>query len=394
MKRRDILGVGAMCFLGTVSGCSGDRPNARTERATTWPVNDTPTPDLNGGQQVNLPISTAELERGATKDAIPAITQPTFGSDWSGVELKLRWPDDPGRFYTASPRLGPNDPVIGLKRSGEARAYPLKLLIWHEIVNDTFDGPVLVTYCPLCGSGMTAQRTVNGQETTFGVSGYLYRNDLVMYDEATGSLWSQIMATAIAGPETGETLDLIPSSITTWEAWQAANDDVLVLRPPPESNTVTGRYSYRDYSRYPYGNYRRSERIGLSGEYHDDRLHPKEIVIGIKHAGTVKAYPLSVVARERVVNDHIAGRPVVVAVAPGDLLVAYHRTIEAETLVFTSSDERVMLAGGSRWDISSGLALDGPHEGRKLTRANEFTPMFFFARLEFNEDTVVYTGNP
>lgn len=391
MRRRRYLAVLAAGASGALAGCAnfgtgdtgGTGPGGGTGNAT----DDRSTRTPRAGD-VDLPVPRSELVRGAPKDAIPAITDPVFGEDWSGVEVEVR--NNFGGTHETTPSLRPGDRVIGVARAGEARAYPLKVLNWHEVVNDTFDGPLLVTYCPLCGSAVTAVRTVADEETTFGVSGFLFRNDLVMYDEATESLWSQIIATAINGPRTGDTLQLVPSTLTTWEAWQGEHPDTRVLLPPPESNTVSGPDATRDYTTDPYAGYDSSSQIGVGGSYDDDRLHPKTEVIGIRQDGVARAYPLEAVQAAGVVNDDVGGLPVVVTVAPGEALVAYEREVGGETLSFEAADGAHLRAGGSRWRRSSGLAVDGPHDGTRLAPANDVSPLFFFAWKEFAGETEVY----
>lgn len=341
--------------------------------------------------ELSLPIPESELERGASKDAIPAITEPTFAEDWEGLSLKAR--TQFGQTIDVDPRLEPSDTVIGVHRAGEARAYPLKVLNWHEVVNDTLGGPLLVTYCPLCGSAVTAERTVDGEETVFGVSGYLFKNDLVMYDKSTDSLWSQILATAINGPKTGERLKLVPSTLTTWGAWQDEHDSPTVLLPPPESNTVVGPQATRNYSRNPYGSYDESTRIGIGGEYQDERLHPKAMVLGIANGDVARAYPLERVETAGVINDEVGDVPVVVAVAPGNTLVGYVRRVEGDVLTFDVADDRHLTAGGSRWRTASGMAVDGPYKGMSLEQASDTSPLFFFAWKDFNPETTVYGEN-
>ncbi|MDY6764245.1 MAG: DUF3179 domain-containing (seleno)protein, partial [Halobacteria archaeon] len=248
------------------------------------------------------------------------------------------------------------------------------------------------TYCPLCGSGVTAVREVDGEETVFGVSGLLWKSDLVMYDKRTGSLWSQILATAINGPKTGETLDLLPSTLTTWGEWRKTHPDSKVLLPPPISGTVVGE-APRHYEINPYEGYDDSRRIGIgSDEFEDDRLHPKRLVLGIRASGVAKAYPLNKVKEEKVINDKVGNLPVVVAVGPDNTLVSYVRRLNGKEFRFKPDGNRHMRGGGSRWLINTGRAVDGPHEGETLKKANEMTPMFWFAWLDFNPETTVY-GN-
>lgn len=389
MYRRRFLSAIGLGTVGTLAGCSS---GARTATPTDHPSpTDSPTPtpiETPTAGDISLPIPESDLTRGASKDAIPAITEPAFAEDWAGLSLTAR--TQFGQTIEVTPRLEDSDTVIGVERDGEARAYPLKILNWHEIVNDSLGGPLLITYCPLCGSGMTAIRTVDGQETVFGVSGYLFKNDLVMYDKQTESLWSQILATAINGPKTGERLELVPSTFTSWGAWREEHESTAVLLPPPESNTVVGPQATRNYSRNPYGAYDKSPRIGIGGDYDDERLHPKAMVIGIEHGGVARAYPFERVESAGVVNDEVGGLPVVIAVAPGDTLVGYDRLVDGDVLTFEVADDRHLSAGGSRWRTATGEAVDGPYEGTSLDQASDTTPLFFFAWKDFNPETTVY----
>ncbi|WP_363463887.1 DUF3179 domain-containing protein [Halogeometricum borinquense] len=329
-----------------------------------------------GSGNVSLPVPKDDLNRGASKDAIPAIVSPKFGSDWSDVDATL----DDGEL------------VIGVELDGEARAYPLAVLNWHEIVNDQFDRPVLVTYCPLCGSAVVAERTVAGDTRTFGVSGYLWQSDLVMYDRESESLWSQVLATAIRGSLTGTQLDLLPSTTTSWGEWRESHPDTSVLLPPPVSDTVTGRQT-RDYDRNPYLGYETSSRVGIGfNDDVDDRLHPKARVIGVAHGDKAVAYPLSTLSETPVVNDEVGGLPVVAAATVDGTLVAYDRRVDGSPITFDRESGTDVLTGdGSRWDLHTGRALDGPHEGATLARANDRSPMFWFAWADFFPETTIYS---
>ena len=393
-RRRYLSGLagGTAAWLAGCSGLAG-RSDPRGANGTTDTPAATDTPRVTDGPDdvttaggtatgvprsagdVELPVPRSELDRGAPEDAIPAITGPAFGTDWSEFAVEL----------------APDERVIGVERGGEARAYPLAILNWHEVVNDTFDGPLLVTYCPLCGSGLTAERRVDDEETTFGVSGLLWNSDLVMYDRATDSLWSQIMATAIRGPKTGSTLSLVPSTLTKWSAWRETHPDTRVLLPPPASGAI-GEAKPRDYARDPYTGYDESRRIGIGGEEFEGRLHPKTEVIGIAHDGVARAYPFDAVTSDGVINDRVGDLPVVVTTDPGAALVAYERRVDGDELTFEPAGTDTIRAGGSRWRRATGEAIDGPHEGTQLPRANDASPMFFFAWRDFNPDTGVY-GN-
>lgn len=193
-------------------------------------------------------------------DAIPAIDDPAFAPDWDGVDL-------PEEYRTGGGLTG-DRVVIGIVREGIARAYPLSVLARHEVVNDLVDLPVLVTYCPICRSGMVASRELDGEAATFGVTGLLWKlpdayaaaseasgtafgaaeadpevgvrdsANLVMFDERTRSYWSQLLVEAICGPRTGESLEILPSTVATWAEWRAAHPDTGILLPPPLSGTL------------------------------------------------------------------------------------------------------------------------------------------------------------
>lgn len=207
-----------------------------------------------------------------TTDIHP-IVEPAFADSWrdheieSLYDLRDRERDEEGSDAEVLPdRAG----VIGIERGDRARAYPVIVLQWHEIVNDQFGGRLLVTFCPLCSSGLTAVREVDGEPTEFGVTGHLWRpptlegeasiqgnrtfgsgverpdgdearvrKNLVMYDRETGSFWSQLLAEAICGPRTGDRLEIVPAETTTWGDWRASHPDSTVLLPPPHSTVGT-----------------------------------------------------------------------------------------------------------------------------------------------------------
>jgi len=392
MKRRRFLGTVGAGLTIAAAGCTSQAPSSdggdgdgdgggdgsgegstSTQPSTTQPSGGSDDPN-SALRDPDLPLDESALDRGAPKDAIPAITDPAFGSDWSDFDASL---DDSSQ-------------IIGVEMDGEARAYPFAILNWHEVVNDDFNGPLLVTYCPLCGSGVTAERKVKGEETTFGVSGLLWMSDLVMYDELTESLWSQVLGKAVQGPQTGSSLSLLPSTITTWNEWRDEHPDTRVLLPPPESDTVQGEVN-RNYDRNPYAGYDESRQIGVGGGGNaDDRLHPKTPVIGVTNGGTARAYPFEAVKQAGgVVNDTVEGLPVAVATTENETLVAYVRRVDGETLEF-SRDGDVLRAGGSRWKLVSGEALDGPFEGTRLQRANDRSQMFWFAWADFFPETEVF----
>jgi hypothetical protein len=237
-------------------------------------------------------------EGGPGRDGVPALDQPEHVA-----------PD-------AAP-WEPGEPVIGVEAGGERRAYPLAVLEWHEVVNDTLGGvPILVSYCPLCGTGLVFDRRVEGKARRFGVSGLLYKSDLLMFDRESESLWSQIGATAITGPARGQRLRLLRSRIEPLEAWRKRHPDTTVL------TSRTGHK--RTYGVSPYGDYALSERL-LFGEKGDARYHPKMPTLGLRAAdGAARAYPAAELVRAGgEVRERFAGADVRVSYDPDAQVFAF-----------------------------------------------------------------------
>jgi hypothetical protein len=366
-RRRQLLAAAGGTVTGAFAGCLGS-----LSRPSCDPL---PAGATAGSyrEELSLPVPESELLKAAGKDEIRAITAPAFAPDWGDRDRAVNEHTFEG--------LVAEDLVIGVSRGGRSRAYPLQILWTHEIVNDVFGGPLLVTYCPVCGSSVVAERTVDGEPTIFGVSGYLWRSDLVMYDRRTESLWSQIAATAIRGPRTGRELTLVPSAVSTWEAWRRSNPDTDVLLPPPLS-TAMGESAEKPV----YFPYRRHQLFSDRGtDEFDDRTAVKGVVVD----GTARAYPFPVVEREEVINDRVGDHPVLVGLGAGSRMVAYDRCVDGRALAFEAVGEGVARAGGSRWRLDTGLAVDGPHDGERLTELGG-EPMFWFAWEKFHSDTELY----
>lgn len=212
------------------------------------------------------------LQGGPPRDGIPSIDKPKFVAARSANFLK------------------PGDRVIGITYNGESRAYPINILNWHEIVNDSIRGKaVSVTYCPLCGTGLVYEGSVNGRALTLGVSGLLYNSDVLLYDRETQTLWSQILSKAINGPLSGQKLTMISSSQTSWAKWLKQHPNTKVL------STDTG--FNRDYTRSPYGNYDNNTETYFPVNAQSRQYHPKERVMGITINGKHKAYPFAELAK-------------------------------------------------------------------------------------------------
>ena len=223
---------------------------------------------------------------GPPRDGIPAIDHPRFVS------------------VTDAGFLARDERVLGVVRNGEKKAYPISILNWHEIVNDRFgDKRVVITYCPLCGSGMAFLAQLSGTSLTFGVSGLLYNSDMLLFDRQTDSRWSQIAAQAISGPHKGRRLKAIPLAHTTWADWRQRYPDTRVL------SQDTG-YS-RNYNRSPYSGYETSRALYFPVKFRARGYHPKERVLGLEIGDKYKAYPFSELAKgPGLVRDRMAGKDI------------------------------------------------------------------------------------
>jgi len=323
------------------------------------------------------------LPGGPPPDGIPPVDDPLF--EKAGA---VDW-------------LSAREPVLALEIGGQARAYPVQILIWHEIVNDTVAGvPVAVTYCPLCNSAIGFDRRVGDRLVTFGTSGKLFKSDLVMYDRQTESLWPQIEGRAVAGTLTGTELERVPVATVPWDQWLAAHPDGWVL------SRQTG-YD-RDYGRNPYQSYDQpdAEPFLFDGTS-DPRLPPKERVVGIGGADPV-AVPLARVSRERVVSLDVAGEPRVVwgiaglnsaldtdRIEDGREITAtgvFDPEVDGRVLAFRPAgpDQFVDSRTGSTWNVF-GLAVAGRLEGTQLTPVPHIDT-FWFAWAAFQPDTRLETG--
>lgn len=225
-------------------------------------------------------------------------------------------------------------------------------------------------------------REINGAEYTFGVSGKLIRNVLVMYDRQTETLWSQLLGEAVEGELIGTKLEFVPSWMTTWQQWQEMHPDTVALDK-----------GFRSGSRDTYDSYYASGATGVIGEtLSDDRLYVKEFITGVELDGAAIAYPFSVLNTEPVVNDTFAGMDLLVVFDVETAATAvYNRTVNSQTLTFkgngfTLTDDET----GSTWNAFSGEATAGPLVGTQLERIKS-TRSFWFGWKDFHPDTRVYS---
>jgi len=300
---------------------------------------------------------------GPPRDGIPSIDTPKFVS-------------------AAEANLQNGDLVLGFEINDDVRAYPLDILVWHEIVNDVVGGePVAVTYCPLCFTNQVFKRTIEGDVVEFGTSGKLYNSNLVMYDRSTESYWSQALGQAIVGERTGYKLERVPFDVAYWEDWKEINPDTKVL----SQDTGFGR----PYGADPYGDYYTSPSIYFPVSNDDDRLGPKEIVVGLGYDGLYRAYPLANIEEEHAINDELAGRHVLITSHYPLMARAFDRTVDGQILEFEYKDGLVIDRNtGSEWDID-GVALKGELAGKKLERL-PFDQGFWFEWVAFHPDTQLY----
>lgn len=240
----------------------------------------------NGFDITNTLIPAGQIYHGGPpKDGIPAIDNPVFLPARQAEYLKS------------------DDRVLGVTYNGISKAYPVRILNYHEIVNDMYQGDaVVISFCPLCGTGMAFLADIAGQARNFGVSGLLYNSDMLLYDRETESLWSQLAKQAVSGPLKGEKLQQISLAHTSWQDWMKRHPQTLVL-------SIETGYT-RNYSKTPYPGYSSSDEIMFPINHQAAQYHPKEQVLGLEIGTTFKAYPFSEMARldSSVFHDIVAGQ--------------------------------------------------------------------------------------
>lgn len=304
---------------------------------------------------------------GPPRDGIPSIDNPKFVS-----------------IQDASKFLQGADLVIGISVNGDARAYPLQILVWHEIVNDLVGGtPVVVTYCPLCFTSQVFLRNIDGQVVQFGTSGKLYNSNLVMYDRTSESLWSQALGEGIVGKYAGMKLEKIPFEVSYWDDWkkQFPNSKVLSV------DTGFGK----PYGTDPYGDYYTSPQILFPVSHTDDRLGPKEVVIGLEHNEAFKAYRLQDIENKKVINDKVNGQAVALFSPQSFTARAFDRTIGNQVLDFNYDPATGKITDnqtGSEWNFE-GKAVKGDIGGKSLSRM-PFDEGFWFSWAAFHPQTELY----
>ena len=275
--------------------------------------------------------------------------------------------------------------VFGVAINGDARAYPLRILDWHEMFNDVVGGvPVALAYCTLCGSGIPYETLVppRSRPLVFGSSGFLYRSNKLMYDSETNSLWNQFTGRPVVGPLTGSGIELKvrPVAITSWRDWRARHPRTKVL------SLATGYQ--RDYTPgRPYGKYFASPDLMFPAQVSDTRLKPKDHVFALRAHGAEKAWPLAAFAGGKVIND-VIGEIDVLLIGRAETRTV--RAYEAQGCDFEAAAEAAggLLSGGQRWRIDED-ALIGP-DGTRLARLPGHIA-YCFAWSGFNKGAPLYS---
>jgi len=323
------------------------------------------------------------LSGGPPKDGIPALDAPKFVS----VSEADAW-------------LKPLEPVILVQVGEEAKAYPIQILIWHEIVNDTVDGePLLVTFCPLCNTAIAFKRTVNNMVFDFGTTGRLRYSNLIMYDRQTETWWQQATGEAIAGELTGRQLEFYPAAIISWLDFKTSF---------PQGKILSRETGYaRDYGRNPYIGYDdvNNPPFLYDGPPTPNQLPPVARVLTIDLNGEAVAYPYETLEQVGVVNDTVGGESVVVIWQAGiaspldgtttsngrdvGATAAFSRMVNGQLLSFTFSEGKIVDdQTNSEWNIL-GQAIAGELKGSHLTPVVAINH-FWFSWAAFKPETRIY----
>jgi hypothetical protein len=324
-------------------------------------------------------IDPADLRSGGPPpDGIPAIDDPRFLDTREVTYLE----DD--------------EPVLAIEVDGDARAYPIQIMTWHEIVNDTVGGiPVAVSYCPLCNTAIAYDRRAGGRVLDFGTSGMLYNSALVMYDRQTESLWSHFTGQAVFGYLAGTELELIPVQTVAWHDWRDANPDGRVL------SRETG--FERDYGRNPYPGYDDVDNPPFLYDGPVDGRYPaKTRLVGVRAGDDAVGIVLDRLRDERVIGFELAARPLVAWAVAGTVsgldaprvaegrdvgaTGVFDRRVAGQTLTFQPADDATFrdLETGTTWNVL-GEGVDGPLAGRSLEPV-EHVDTFWFAWGAYEPD--------
>ncbi len=366
-----LIGMGMILAIPAMGQTAGDQPplRAQSEFKTDFSKHSVPYSEILSG--------------GPPKDGIPAVENPKFIT----VEEADAWLKD-------------KEPVVLFRINDDVRAYPIQILMWHEIVNDVVaETPVVVSFCPLCNTAIAFDCRLDDLVFDFGTTGRLRYSNLIMYDRQTETWWQQATGEAIAGELTGRKLTFLPAAIISWKEFKSSYPTGKVL------SKDTGLS--RSYGRNPYVGYDDIDNSPFlyQGPQTDGRLLPMARVATVELNGETVAYPYNVLQKVHVVNDTVSEEPIVVfwqrgttsaldknSVASGRDVGAvdtYSRKLNGEVLTFSYREKNIVDdQTGSTWNIL-GKAVKGELAGQALT-AVVHVNHFWFSWAAFKPDTRVY----
>ncbi len=349
-----------LVFLVITTSCKEDPPGNR------YNIN-----NINNGW--SIPVDEV-VSGGISKDGIASLVLPD----------KVR-ADDPVHNYLAA-----GDLVLGYKNGDEISAYPHSILDYHEIINDrSGDVSLAITYCPLTGTGIAWERILEGEETTFGVTGLLYNANLIPYDRKTTSFWSQIQSECVHGElirSKAETFHLVEMP---WREWKEMYPESMVVSPSTGFDL--------SYKNYPYGNYKTNSSFvvtPVSRDYMDRRLEFKERVLAVTGVNRAKVYRFESFSDSlTLIHDEFIETDMVIAGIKDKYMVAYNRLIEpGVNLNFTPLPDRneVIMKDqeGNEWDLF-GEAVSGPRKGQQLKSVKSFMA-YWFSISAFYIEPLIY----
>lgn len=313
------------------------------------------------------------FDGGPGKDGIPALENP---ENKSANQITY---------------LSDNDLVVGFQSDDQARAYPHKILDWHEIINDELNGKnVAVTYCPLTGTGIAWNRKINGEITTFGVSGLLYNTNLIPYDRLTNSNWSQIRLDCVNGSLLGDEIETYQMVETTWKTWKGMF---------PNSSVVTTNTGFsRNYAQYPYGDYKSNDnKLLFPVTPNDDRIPKKERVLGLIQNKKAKIYTFNLFENgTKIINDQFEGLDlIVVGNKDKNFIAAFEKNSNGETRTFTVIDEGENIMQddkGNKYNLF-GTITEGVDKGEQLISTTTSFMGYWFSFGAFYANAEIYGGN-
>ena len=323
-----------------------------------------------------------------------------FEIEWGGVApdgiRPLEFP--PNIPAEEADYLESHERVFGVSINGEHRAYPLRIMNPHEMANDVLGGePISLAYCTLCGAGIAYHGKFDGMETTFGTSGFLYRSNKIMYDRETLSLWNQETGQPVIGElaDSGIQLNFFPTLLTTWGEWTDEHPDTTVLALDT-GVSQPGSYFPEDNPNATYYEYFNTPGTMFPVWIRDDSLEAKDVVLGVKIGEATKAYPVSVLQVERVVNDTLGETNVVVLGSEiSQAAKAYERgdqefsRVEGDTS--TGVPMKLVDQSGHVWDVTEESLVNASDSSQTLPRIPTHSS-FWFGWYAFYPDTELYEG--